>query len=222
MMCRIVSTSLLLAAGIAVSACNVTTSSVTAPKAGTPFKNGHAYDIESDGTLASVAGTQQAPASENGSGGSGGGASGSSAGGGGGNVASGGRAAGGQSSQRQIVSGSITDMGGGAFVVENRYSDGSVSGHASAPTTEDTRRTNRNAKGELDKDGAAAAAAEQASREKQNAAGEPDKDAPASTGQQASSQTTGTAGELDKDGAAAAEEASRQAKNKDGEPDKDA
>ena len=48
-MYRIVSTSLLLAAGIAVSACNVTTSGVTAPKGGTSFKNGHAYDIESEG-----------------------------------------------------------------------------------------------------------------------------------------------------------------------------
>lgn len=53
-MYRIVSTSLLLAAGLAVSACNVTTSGVTAPKGGTSFKNGHVYDIESDGSLESA------------------------------------------------------------------------------------------------------------------------------------------------------------------------
>ena len=103
-MCRIVSTSLLLAAGIAVSACNVTSSGVAAPKAGTPFKNGHVYDIESDGTVASVAGTQQAPASENGSGGSG----------------------------ERHAAGSMTLTGpNGSSTTTTYYSDGTTSGHAS-------------------------------------------------------------------------------------------
>ena len=153
-MYRIVSTSLLLAAGIAVSACNVTTSGVTAPKGGTSFKNGHASDIESEGGLASAVelhaasplqpGMAAANASSSGSGNSSGGSAGTRSASGSGSRASGGTGGGtggGASGDSTATSGgreavaTFTMTGpDGASSSTTYYSDGSSSGESSERT----------------------------------------------------------------------------------------
>ena len=142
-MYRIVSTSLLLAAGIAVSACNVTTSGVTAPKGGTSFKNGHAYDIESEGGLASAVelhaalpsqpGMAAANASNSGSGNSSGGSAGTRSASGSGSRASGGST--GTSGGREAVATFTMTGPDGASSSTTYYSDGSSSGESSAPAS---------------------------------------------------------------------------------------
>ena len=141
-MYRIVSTSLLLAAGIAVSACNVTTSGVTAPKGGASFKNGHAYDIESEGGLASAVelhaalpsqpGMAAANASNSGSGNSSGGSAGTRSASGSGSRASGGST--GTSGGREAVATFTMTGPDGASSSTTYYSDGSSSGESSERT----------------------------------------------------------------------------------------
>lgn len=149
-MYRIVSTSLLLAAGIAVSACNVTTSGVTAPKGGTSFKNGHAYDIESEGGLASAVelhaaspsqpGMAAANASSSGSGNSSGGSAGTRSASGSGSRASGGTGGGAfgdstaTSGGREAVATFTMTGPDGASSSTTYYSDGSSSGESSERT----------------------------------------------------------------------------------------
>ena len=136
-----------------VSACNVTTSGVTAPQGGGAFKNGHVYDIESDGSPASAMDIHTASSTRPGTdGGTGGGTGGGpdpvatftmtgsdgsrtstthysdgSTSGESHAATAGTQGAGSGSGQREVIGGMASNNPDGTRMVENHYSDGTYS-----------------------------------------------------------------------------------------------
>jgi hypothetical protein len=134
MMYRIVSTSLLLAAGIAVSACNVTTSSVTQPSDhGYTYAGGNDDKWEAEVQVASSTQLSSNNANWDSSPGGSGDTSGD-------NADNGNTNAGGQS-------GGASDSSG------EPDKDGPGANQAATAAAADASRQNRNEQGELDKDG---------------------------------------------------------------------
>lgn len=174
---KIVTTSLLIAAGITISACNVTT--------GTGKSTAYQFESDSDRRAVTVAQVTVTPASFS-STGTGSGSS---------SLTGNGR----QSSAATGGSGRNAGQPGGTDPASN-------SGDDSIATAEDASRTNRNEAGDLDKGGATASPTQESldTRAGNTHDGQPDKDGAAAAAAHAEAVAASTAGGPSKDGPNAA------------------